>query len=134
MSYTPTNWSTGDTITAEKLNKMESGIEKSFMVIGTTVGPSGISVDLTYDECLGLLHDNYHVVLAVGPANEGNFLYCQGQGYDPETGSKCIIFSSIMAMQKSDTKLVTLSQVKVLLLEDNTNVTRNEYAQFTSDF
>lgn len=27
MSYTPTNWQTGDTITAEKLNNMESGIE-----------------------------------------------------------------------------------------------------------
>lgn len=26
MSYTPTEWVTGDTITAEKLNKMESGI------------------------------------------------------------------------------------------------------------
>ena len=26
MSYTPTNWQTGDTVTAEKLNKMESGI------------------------------------------------------------------------------------------------------------
>ena len=27
MSYTPTNWQTGDTITAEKLNHMEGGIE-----------------------------------------------------------------------------------------------------------
>lgn len=27
MSYTPTNWSAGDTITAAKLNKMELGIE-----------------------------------------------------------------------------------------------------------
>lgn len=27
MSYTPTNWQTGDTITAEKLNNMEGGIE-----------------------------------------------------------------------------------------------------------
>lgn len=26
MSYTPTEWKTGDTITAEKLNNMESGI------------------------------------------------------------------------------------------------------------
>ena len=26
MSYTPTNWTTGDTITAAKLNKMEQGI------------------------------------------------------------------------------------------------------------
>ena len=26
MSYTPTQWATGDTVTAERLNKMESGI------------------------------------------------------------------------------------------------------------
>lgn len=26
MSYTPTNWQTGDTVTAQKLNKMEQGI------------------------------------------------------------------------------------------------------------
>ena len=26
MSYTPTNWQTGDTVTAERLNKMEQGI------------------------------------------------------------------------------------------------------------
>lgn len=29
MSYTPTNWQTGDTVTAEKLNKMEQGIADS---------------------------------------------------------------------------------------------------------
>ena len=29
MSYTPTNWQTGDTVTAEKLNKMEQGIEEN---------------------------------------------------------------------------------------------------------
>ena len=27
MSYTKTTWSTGDTITSEKLNKIETGIE-----------------------------------------------------------------------------------------------------------
>lgn len=29
MSYTPTQWQTGDTITAEKLNNMENGIENA---------------------------------------------------------------------------------------------------------
>ena len=33
MSYTPTNWQTGDTITAEKLNNMERGIEASNGII-----------------------------------------------------------------------------------------------------
>ena len=35
MSYTPTNWQTGDTITAGKLNSMESGIETSVPIIVT---------------------------------------------------------------------------------------------------
>ena len=26
MSYTPTNWQTGDIITAERLNKLENGV------------------------------------------------------------------------------------------------------------
>ena len=29
MAYVPTNWQTGDTITAEKLNKAEQGIEQA---------------------------------------------------------------------------------------------------------
>lgn len=33
MSYTPTNWSTGDTITATKLNNIEQGISSIDMII-----------------------------------------------------------------------------------------------------
>lgn len=29
MSYNPTNWQTGDTVTAEKLNKLEGGVENA---------------------------------------------------------------------------------------------------------
>ena len=35
MAYSPTNWSTGDLITAEKLNKLEQG------VLNEQVGPQG---------------------------------------------------------------------------------------------
>lgn len=38
MSYTPTTWATGDTVTAEKLNNMESGI--SAAAILPSVGAS----------------------------------------------------------------------------------------------
>ena len=58
MSYTPTNWATGDVITAEKLNNMESGIEggQELFIIhatgiasvpGTTTTPV---LDKTYNE------------------------------------------------------------------------------------
>ena len=35
MSYTPTTWNTGDVITAEKLNKLEQGVQNE------QVGPQG---------------------------------------------------------------------------------------------
>ena len=35
MAYTPTTWSDGDVITAEKLNKLEQGVKKE------QVGPAG---------------------------------------------------------------------------------------------
>lgn len=40
MSYTPTNWQTGDTITAEKLNNMESGIENANNPFVVTLTPT----------------------------------------------------------------------------------------------
>lgn len=40
MSYTPTNWQTGDTITAEKLNNIETGIE----ALDTGGGGSGENI------------------------------------------------------------------------------------------
>jgi len=33
MSYTPTNWATGDVITAAKLNKLEQGVSESVLVL-----------------------------------------------------------------------------------------------------
>ena len=40
MSYTPTNWQTGDTVTAEKLNNMESGIAAANDVFVITCTPT----------------------------------------------------------------------------------------------
>lgn len=40
MSYTPTQWQTGDTITAEKLNNMESGIENANEPFIVTLTPT----------------------------------------------------------------------------------------------
>lgn len=41
MSYTPTNWATGDVITAEKLNKLEQGVAESVLVL--TESDDGLS-------------------------------------------------------------------------------------------
>ena len=45
MAYTPTNWTTGDTITATKLNKMEQGIAE---------GGGGVGIDVVFFEIGGV--------------------------------------------------------------------------------
>lgn len=51
MSYTPTDWKTGDVITAEKLNNMENGIENSgVLVAAITDNGSSYSCDKTSAE------------------------------------------------------------------------------------
>lgn len=59
MSYTPTEWQTGDTITAEKLNKLENGVADSsgsggdgniFTIHYTIDGTFSVTSDKTYTE------------------------------------------------------------------------------------
>lgn len=49
MAYTPTNWVTGDTVTATKLNKMEQGIANAGGVSGLVTDTSG-TLNKTYTE------------------------------------------------------------------------------------
>ena len=44
MAYMPTNWATGDVITAEKLNHMENGIEALEVVLNITMDSLGVHV------------------------------------------------------------------------------------------
>ena len=58
MSYTPTNWNTGDVVTSEKLNHIEDGITNSESVLfvgGATYGGDGMegTLDKTWQE----IHD-----------------------------------------------------------------------------
>lgn len=48
MSYTPTNWATGDTITAEKLNKLEQGVASAGSVLILT--DTNETLDKTWQE------------------------------------------------------------------------------------
>ena len=41
MAYTPTEWATGDVITAAKLNNMEQGIEDAFVAPAVTIADEG---------------------------------------------------------------------------------------------
>lgn len=55
MAYTPTVWKCGDTITAEKLNKLEQGVANSgggseSLVVRTTTDGSAVTLDKTWQE------------------------------------------------------------------------------------
>ena len=52
MSYTPTTWNTGDTITATKLNKIENGIANagSAMIVTSSEVNGAQTMDKTAQE------------------------------------------------------------------------------------
>lgn len=57
MSYTPTNWNTGDTITASALNKIENGIANAGGGGGAVIiTDDGTALDKTYAEIYDLVN------------------------------------------------------------------------------
>ena len=52
MSYTPTTWAAGDTVTAAKLNKLEQGVASGggVLVVHATVADSTATYDKTWKE------------------------------------------------------------------------------------
>lgn len=59
MSYTPTEWQTGDTITAEKLNKMENGIENANSPFIVTLTPTDLDYSGTMDKTVAEINAAY---------------------------------------------------------------------------
>ena len=71
MSYTPTEWATGDTVTAEKLNKIEQGVKNA----------SGAKIEfvtLTYSS--GAYHGSKTVSEMVSALNSGTQFVLQISG------------------------------------------------------
>ena len=56
MPYTPTSWKTGDTITAEKLNKMESGIENANEPFVVTLTPTALDYSGEMDKTVAEIY------------------------------------------------------------------------------
>lgn len=59
MSYTPTQWATGDTVTAERLNKMESGIELANDAFVVTLTPTAQDFSGVMDKTVGEIFEAY---------------------------------------------------------------------------
>lgn len=53
MSYTPTNWQSGDIVTSEKLNKLENGVAGAggvVLVVNTTTDDDKITLNKTWKQ------------------------------------------------------------------------------------
>lgn len=59
MSYTPTEWQTGDTITAEKLNNMENGIKNANEPFIVTLTPTAQDFSGTMDKTPQEIYNAY---------------------------------------------------------------------------
>ena len=70
MSYTPTTWTTGDTITATKLNKMEQGIASA------GGGVSGLCTDTS-----GTLDKSYNDLVAILEGGATPYIFQNGTVY-----------------------------------------------------
>lgn len=65
MSYEPTNWKSGDTVTSAKLNKMEQGIANAGGVLIVGIDMQTMTLDKTYAE---IASAGYAVLSALGDA------------------------------------------------------------------
>lgn len=59
MSYTPTTWATGDTVTSAKLNNMETGISNAANVFVVTLTPTALDYSGTMDKTVAEIYSAY---------------------------------------------------------------------------
>lgn len=69
MSYTPTTWATGDTITAQKMNKLENGVANAGgfggavgCVVTTANFPTGVAANVGWIEIFKKTGDTYQYI------------------------------------------------------------------------
>ena len=126
MSYTPTNWQTGDTVTAEKLNNMEAGIENAANPYIVTLTPTAAdlsgTMDKTPEDINSAIQNENRIIFAIpslgGMIEATQFLYNQEfdryQAYanitfDPGTGTALIQIQTNPASQTYFTQIFPLT-------------------------
>ena len=68
MSYTPTTWAAGDTVTAAKLNKLEQGVAAAggVLVVHETVSDITHTLDKTWQEIVDAEFAVLYIVTRIG--------------------------------------------------------------------
>lgn len=94
MSYIPTEWTKGDIVTSEKLNKIENGISGAYGLIVNAIGEeSTVTLDATYEEIENAVNSGRYVaVKSVGSEDEGLYFFdaVSALGFDSENNKYTI--------------------------------------------
>lgn len=96
MTYTPTNWQTGDVVTADKLNKLENGVEKS--VVTDAV------VHITFDSWENLAEG----IADIAPSQLLPLIYDQANQVYNKSAMAVLTFLSDISTEPALTFLATL--------------------------
>lgn len=79
MSYTPTNWQTGDTITADKLNNMEQAIANAggAVIVGYTFSTADgtLTFDKTWQELYNSMAAGSVCIATFDPEDFGTYYW-----------------------------------------------------------
>lgn len=123
MSYTPTTWTTGDTITASALNKIEQGIaDGGGGALIVTVSDSPYTMDKTFAEIYTALADNipcYMEYRNIIPSD-----------LDSEYTYHITLAPITKAYKYDDAYIVAVSLANVAYLNNTANVTQPLTASF----
>ena len=85
MAYTPTNWTTGDTITASLLNKMENGIASAGsatpLVVTVTESGANLNCNKTFNQVKAAMDANQSVYFDFTGTSDWDNAYSLAVGY-----------------------------------------------------
>lgn len=137
MSYTPTDWKTGDVITADKLNNMESGIVGSGTVTANVkaVAPNTYQCDKTYSELLALVQGGTNVLFKLTTGSGRRLLRVCYEGYQPVL-QKNVLYATHteVVLDSGSSNKYYLNSLTVNLLDDNSiSVTEVQVSGVSSD-
>lgn len=102
MAYTPTNWATGDTVTATKLNKIEQGIANAGsgtpLVVTVTESGADLICDATFNDVKDAMDASQPVYFDFTGTSDWDNAYSLGLGYSNSTyGVTTVVNASVFA-------------------------------------
>lgn len=101
MSYEPTNWKTGDVITADKLNKLETAVTQGgggeVFKVNMNVSGNTATLDASYNDIVAAVETGKTVLLATEDIEPGIHMILYLIGYSVNLDSFIVFFLNVGA-------------------------------------